>query len=119
VWSALSENLGGSRAGFQENSDKRRVNCRGANNVKIALVFEVLFGVIDLSDVLSVCLLGQFGSLVGCASPPSQSNHRNYYSWFRQAVIHETTPQTPNSLASSAFLGYKPGNQQSWEMARS
>jgi hypothetical protein len=94
---------------IQENLDKRRVCSRAANKVRIVVVLNVLFGMIARSGVVGVCLLAQFGSLVGCASPPTQSSHRSYYSWFRQAaVVQKTCPQNPNSLASSSIVGHKP-----------
>jgi hypothetical protein len=66
VWvrNPFGANLGVLRAEFQKSSDIRRVNSLAAKNVKIAVVFEVLFGVMDqvrFGERLFTCTIRQFG----------------------------------------------------------
>jgi len=118
----LGANLGVFQAEFQKNLDGLRVCSRAGSKIGIAVVLSVLSGVIDRSGVVGVCLLAQFGSLVGCVSPPSQSSHRNYYSWSMVSLssgYSENLLSNPG-LSCQQFLRWpQAGNQKSWEMTRS
>ncbi len=112
---ALDANLGVFRAEFQKISDIRRVNSGAAKNVKIAVVFEVLFGVMDLvgcGERLFTYAMRQFAGMCFTAFPINPSK---LLLMVQATVIHTTLPQTPNSIASSSFVGHNPGNPQSWE----
>jgi hypothetical protein len=95
------------------------VNSRAAKLVKIAVVFEVLFGVMDqvrCGERLFTYAIRQFGGMCFTAFSIKPSKLLLMVSSSGYSQTPPSNPEVYCQFASSSLVGHKPGNQQSWEM---